>query len=104
MGLPIPLASVFSAVSGWDTAISVSAKRQIAAKSAAVKKYTLRQLREKSIMRKVMKKRVLSLLLALLMVVLLVPTMSFADDTIRAWFQESFNNMKNFFDKIFGRN
>lgn len=24
-------------------------------------------------------------------------------DTIRAWFQESFNNMKNFFDKIFGR-
>ena len=25
-------------------------------------------------------------------------------DTIRAWFQESFNNMKNFFDKIFGRN
>ena len=55
-------------------------------------------------MRKVMKKRVLSLLLALLMVVLLVPTMSFADDTIRAWFQESFNNMKNFFDKIFGRN
>ncbi len=84
MGLPIPLASVFSAVSGWDTAISVSAKRQIAAKSAAVKKYTLRQLREKSIMRKVMKKRVLSLLLALLMVVLLVPTMSFADDTVVA--------------------
>lgn len=25
-------------------------------------------------------------------------------DTVRAWFQESFNNMKNFFDKIFGRN
>ena len=25
-------------------------------------------------------------------------------DTIRAWFQESFNNMKNFFDKIFGSN
>lgn len=24
-------------------------------------------------------------------------------DTIRAWFQESFNNMKNFFDKIFGK-
>ena len=35
-------------------------------------------------MRKVMKKRVLSLLLALLMVVLLVPTMSFADDTVVA--------------------
>lgn len=25
-------------------------------------------------------------------------------DTIRAWFLDSFNNMKNFFDKIFGRN
>ena len=25
-------------------------------------------------------------------------------DTIRAWFRDSFNNMKNFFDKIFGRN
>lgn len=24
-------------------------------------------------------------------------------DTVRAWFQESFNNMKNFFDKIFGK-
>ena len=104
MGLPIPLASVFSAVSGWDTAISVSVKRQIAAKSAAVKKYTLRQLREKSIMRKVMKKRVLSLLLALLMVVLLVPTMSFADDAIRAWFQDTISTVKNLLDKLFGKN
>ena len=25
-------------------------------------------------------------------------------DTIRAWLRDSFNNMKNFFDKIFGRN
>lgn len=25
-------------------------------------------------------------------------------DTVRAWFKDSFNNMKNFFDKIFGRN
>lgn len=25
-------------------------------------------------------------------------------DTVRAWFRDSFNNMKNFFDKIFGRN
>ena len=24
-------------------------------------------------------------------------------DTVRAWFQESFNNIKNFFDKIFGK-
>ena len=41
-----------------------------------------------------MKKRVLSLLLALLMVVLLVTTMSFADDTIRAWFQDPFRTVR----------
>ena len=55
-------------------------------------------------MRKVMKKRVLSLLLALLMVVLLVPTMSFADDTIRARFQDTISTVKNLLDKLFGKN
>ncbi len=51
-----------------------------------------------------MKKRVLSLLLALLIVVLLVPTMSFADDTIRAWFQDTISTVKNLLDKLFGKN